>query len=257
MLNILKAWIATFVFLFKKTPPSAVKEEDLLKLDLQFFADGDPDDLEDREDPEDNEDPDDDVPNLDELLKDPKFKKQYNAKLKDQLGKRMSKFKDVDPEEYRLLKEQADKKKDPKEEDPNDNAARNTENEKRLLRAERREKTALVKEFAVDNGHNPKLLARLINIDAIELDEDGNPDNLDELFEELEEEFPEYFSPQEDDVDEEEPRKKQGRFNSVPKQKGNKAKPADAYQAGVNSYKRLKDDCTYCSTRLMNKGYKE
>ncbi|OKL37001.1 hypothetical protein [Domibacillus mangrovi] len=232
MFTYLKAWFHVLLFLFKmskKPAPSAVKEEDLLKLDLQFFADDDPED-----DPEDDheDDPDDDVPNLDELLKDPKFKKQYNAKLKDQLGKRMSKFKDVDPEEYRRLKEQAGDKKDKKEDNAGDDAARNDQNEKRLLRAEHREKTALVKEFAVDNGHNPKLLARLINIDSIELDEDGNADNLDELFEELEEEFPEYFSLQDDDDDEEDPPKKKSRFNSVPKQKTNPKKKVDPHEAG-------------------------
>lgn len=235
MLTKLKVWFISLLTLLNttKTVPSAAKEEKLLKLDLQFFAD-DEDDHDDEEHHEEDEEDGEEIPNLDELLKNPKFKKQYNEKMKGQLGKRMSKYKDVDPEEYRRLKakEQAGNKNG-KDDDENKGETRSTENEKRLLRAERREKTALVKEFAVDNGHNPKLLARLMNIDAIELDEDGNADNLEELFEELEEEFPEYFSQQEEAEDGivEQPKKRAG-VHSLPEKKSNPKKKVDPAEIG-------------------------
>jgi len=228
-----------FISLFKKESGLPAKEEEKvspLKLDLQFFADEDPED-DPVDDPEDDPEGDfeDDVPNLDELLKDPKFKKQYNAKLKGQLSKRMKKYKDVDPEEYRRLKEQAGKKKDDAGDEDELETLKSelTEKEKRIERAERREKRAMVKEFAVDNQVNPKLLARLINVDDIELDEDGEPENLDDLFEELEEEFPEYFGATDDDEEEDEPkRKRKSTFVPGARQKSNKKKKVDPYEAG-------------------------
>lgn len=202
--------------------------------DLQFFAsDGDDSDDDGRDSGEDDQDDDqeddeeDNVPDLDELLKDPAFKKQYNAKLKEQLSKRMKRHN----KELERLKGK-DKKGDDEGTDDDDQTRIN---EKRLLRAERREKRAIVKEFAVDNGHNPRLLARLIDLDEIELDEDGEPENLDELFEELEEEFPEYFGPNKDDDDEddeEEDRPRKKRFTPGARQKMNKKKKVDPREAG-------------------------
>jgi hypothetical protein len=92
----------------------------------------------------------------------------------------------------------------------------------------------MVKEFAADNGHNPKLLARLINIDAIELDDDGEPENLDDLFDELEEEFPDYFGASDDDDDEgkESSKRKKTSYSPGARQKGNKKKKVDAKESG-------------------------
>ncbi|MCM3651323.1 hypothetical protein [Metabacillus litoralis] len=248
MFQYLKLWISIMVTLIKnKWLPSAKKEEKvpkLLPLDLQFFADGgSDDDHDDQDDDSDDDDDQDDGPNLDELMKDPKFKKQYQAKLKEQLGKRMKKFQDVDPEEYRRLKGQADKKKAPDKEDEDDELenlkSEAKEKEQKLLRAERREKRAAVKEFAVDNGFNQKLLARLIDIDKVELDEEGEPDNLEELFEEIQEEFPEYFSDQDDDDDEEDEeedkksKKKSSRYAPGSKQKGNTKRQKDKRSVGA------------------------
>lgn len=232
-----------FISLFKKESGLPAKKEEKikpLKLDLQFFADEDnSDDNDSDDDSGDSDDDSDDIDNdeldIDELLKDKQFKKQYQAKLKEQLNKRMRKYKDVDPEEYRRLKEQAGKKKDDAGDDDELETLKTklTEKEKRIERAERREKRAMVKEFAVDNQVNPKLLARLINVDDIELDEDGEPENLDELFEELEEEFPEYFGAADDEDDEEEPRReKKSTFVPGARQKSNKKKKVDPYEAG-------------------------
>lgn len=149
----------------------------------------------------------------------------------------MKKYEDVNPEEYRRLKEQAGKKKgksDSSDDDPEDLKSQLSAKEKEIQRYERMGKRAMVKEFAVDNQVNPKLLARLINVDDIELDEDGDPENLDELFEELEEEFPEYFGATDDEEDDEEDDKKSSkqRFTPGRKQKTNKKKKVDPYDAG-------------------------
>lgn len=226
----LYVWLVAMIQKLTGGLPAETEENALkpLKLDLQFFADDDDsdDDDSDADDSDDLEDEDsgddDDSPSLDELLKDKEFKKQYNKRLKEQLGKRMKKYDGVDPKEYKRLKAAADKKKG-KDVDPDDGP--DPEQQKRLLRAERREKKAVIKEFAVDNGHNAKLLTRLIDVDAIELDEDGEPENLDELFEELESDFPEYFGTSDED-DEEEPVKKK-KFVPGSKQKSNKSKEPD------------------------------
>lgn len=241
-----------FISLFERDHSTKTNEDELqepLKLDLQFFAEEDEED-EDEGDDDDESDEDDEELDLNELLKDPAFKKQYNKRFKKQLGKRMKKFEGIDPEEYRRLKEQAGKKKGKQgDEDDDDETETLREQlqakEKKLLRAERREKRAMVKEYAVDNQVNPKLLARLINVEDIELDEDGEAENLDDLFEELEEEFPEYFGAVDDEEDdeEEETRKKTRRSSYVPgaRKKGNKKKKDDYSQAGIAAFEALKE----------------
>lgn len=243
-IKMLKRLYVWFISLFDRDLSTITKEEAAapLGLNLQFFAEDPEDDPEDspEDDPEDD-DPEDDTPDLDDLLKDKKFKKQYQAKMKDQLSKRMKKFKDVDPEEYRRLKEQAGKKKEKEDKDEGDEleTLKNqlSEKEKRIERAERKEKRAMVKEYAVDNQVNPRLLSRLINVDDIEMDDDGEPLNIDDLFDELEEEFPEYFGAADDaddDEEEDEPRNKKRKSSYVPgaRKKGNKKKKVDPKDAG-------------------------
>lgn len=210
----------------------------LLRLPIQFFSDS-------SSDPDDGDTDPDDEPSLAELIKnDPKLKQQYQELLKTQLGKRMKKFEGVDVEEYRQLKEKAEKNKNTSEGSEGDNQddlkSELKAKEEKLLRAELREKRAVVKEFAVDQGVNPKLLTRLIDLDAIELDENGEADNLDELFEELQEEFPEYFKA----IDEEEEEEKVNHSNYYSPgsyQKVNK-KPQgkDKRNIGSSAYRRLK-----------------
>src|SRR5699024_7447312 len=167
------------------------------------------------------------------------LKKQYQTKLKDQLKKRMKKYEDAEPEECRRLKEQAGKKKDNQEDDSDDDELESlrtqlSETDRRIERAERKETRAMVKEKPGDNQVNPKLLSRRINVDDIELDDDGEAENLDELFEELEEECPEYFGAVDDDEEEEEPPRKKRKSSFVPgaRQKSNKKKKVDPKEAG-------------------------
>lgn len=212
----------------------------LVRLDIQYFADGE-DEGNDHEDDDDQ----DETPNLAEMLKDPVLKKQYQALLKTQLGKRMKKFEGVDVDEYRQLKEMADKQKqqdkDSEEGDKDNLKTELKQKEEKLLRAERREKRAAVKEFAVDQGVNPKLLSRLIDMDSIELDDDGEPENLDELFEELQDEFPEYFKAQEDEEEEEEKSTKSSYYYPGSRQKmNNKPKKKDGVEAVTEIYEQLK-----------------
>lgn len=238
-------WLVAMIQkLFTKGDLPTVKEEDskLLALNLQFFADDDDDDDaggddndDDSDDDSDDDDDDDsdDAPDLDELLKDRAFRKQYNERFKGQMTKRMKK-KDEEIERLKGGKKKDEKKDD--DEDTSELESRLQDKEKRLVRAERREKRATVKEFAIDNGYDPKLLARLINLDEIELDDDGEPENIDELFDEIEEEFPGYFGDSDDEEDEEEDKKsrkrKRGSYSPGSRQKGNRKKKITPQEAG-------------------------
>lgn len=250
MIQLFKKWIAMVIQLFRhKQVPSTLtteKEEKVpkaLSLDLQFFA-GDDDDPDDDQDDDPDDDQDDDGPDLDELLKDPNFKKQYQAKFKEQLGKRMKRFADVDPDEYRRLKEQADKKQQKKDEDEDDEKTqlqqKLNEQEKKLVAAERKEKRIAVKEYAIDNGYNPKLVARLMDVDSLEMDEDGEILDLEDKMDELIEEFPELFSSDDDEDDEEEKtkKKKSSRYIAGSRQKGNKQRKVDRRAAGAERAKQ-------------------
>lgn len=213
----------------------------LVRLDIQYFAEGEGDD----DDDQDTDDDQNDTPNLAEMLKDPVLKKQYQELLKTQLGKRMKKFEGVDVEEYRQLKEAAEQQQQ-KKQGHDDTELERLKNEsktkdEKLQLADNKVKRAAVKEFAVDNAVNPKLLARLIDFNDIELDDDGEPENLDELFEELQDEFPEYFKAQEDEEEEEEKETKSNYYSPGSRQKMNKKpKEKNKRELGSSAYRRLK-----------------
>lgn len=181
-----------------------------LALDLQFFADDSDDDQDDEDEEEGGDGSDDDDQDdidLEALLKsNPKAKAKHEELLKTQLDKRMKKFKGVDPAEYRRLKAERDKLDD--KGNGNDDSDTSQVNEK-VLKAETREKRAAAKEFAIDEGIDPVLFVKFINLKEIELDEDGDPVNLDELLEDLQEgKYAKYFSANSSDDDEQESNKK-------------------------------------------------
>ena len=204
-----------------------------LPMNLQYFSAKD-------DDPEDDSEGKDETPSLEELLENPEFKKQYEADMKTKLGKRLKKYKDVDLDEYKRLKEEAGKKEEkPEKDEESDDPSKSKidEHEKRLARAERKEKRAAIKEYAMDNKFNAKLSAKLIDIDELELDEDGEPTNLEELFEDLAEEFPDLFG-EKDEEEEEEVQESEHRPRYNPgKSKGNKVGKKDARKAGAERAK--------------------
>lgn len=221
---------------------SEAKEEmKPLRLDLQFFAEKGDDDEEDDEEgdegkgDDDEEEDEEEGPDFDELMKNPTFRKKHKERLETQLGKRLKKFEGVDVEEYKRLKAAADKGKDKKED--NDTNKADDEVAKKLMKVETREKKAAVKTFAVENEVDPELLIRFIDLKEIELDEDGDPENLEDLFDDLmESKNAKYFTTASDDDDEEDdPKKKKASKTYSPgtKQKINKQKKVDPKQAGA------------------------
>lgn len=216
----------------------------LLPLDLQTFAkDTDPgddeDDLDDEDDNSDDEDDDDNEdPSLERMLKDnPKLKKEFNKLFKDRFDKRL---KGVDLKEAkRLLKEKSDKADQDDQEDKDKKVkAKNDEISEKERKLDNKLKRSAVKEYAIDNDLSPKLLSRLVDLSKLELNDDGeiDPEDLEELVDELTEEFPELFRKAKDeDQDEDEDTTKKARSHKVgSKKKTNKPKPEDLREAGKN-----------------------
>lgn len=168
--------------------------------DMQFFAkdtgegsneDEDNDTDEDEDDHE--EDEEESGPSLAQMIKDnPELKKEFNTLFKDRFNKRL---KGIDLKEAKkALKLMEQKGQDDEEQDGEDHSKAD-EVKQKAQKLDRKLKRTAVKEYAVDNDLNPKLLARLIDLEKLDLDEDGelDPDELEEVVEELTEEFPEIF----------------------------------------------------------------
>lgn len=211
----------------------------LLKLDLQFFADDSDDADDDKGDDADDEGDDeeeDEGPDFDELLKDPKYKAAHEAKLQKQIDRRLKKYKDVDVAEYKRLKAAADKAAGNKQqkEDSDDDA--NKEADQKLAKVEKREKKAAIKLFAAEAEVDSFLLEKFVNFEDIELNEDGEAENLEELLDELRDDpkTARYFAAQDDEDEDDEPKKKKS-TSFTPgrsKQKTNKTKKLTPAEIG-------------------------
>lgn len=217
-----------------------------LRLDLTTFSKDKDDDLgdddldEDDDGEGDDEDDDDSEPSLEQMLKEnPALKKQYNALFKSQFSKRL---KGIDLKEAkRLLREEAERKSKEEEDEDKDKAnSKADEISKKEEKLNLRVKRAAVKEYAAENNLNPKLLARLVDLDKLDIDEDGeiDPDELEELVEELTEEFPELFrkvDSEDEEEDEGETKKSKSRSHKVVgKKKTNNGKDVNLKELGKN-----------------------
>jgi hypothetical protein len=129
---------------------------------------------------------------LDELMKDPVFKAAYEAKLQEQLQKRFKKYEGIDPEEFKKLKEEADKRKQEQMTETEKLQAQidamKAEQEKLVVR----EADIAVKEYAISNNLDPKLIARLIDKSAIKKGAEGF-EGIKEAIEAVQAEFPQLF----------------------------------------------------------------
>jgi hypothetical protein len=243
MIALLKTWIRMIVALFR-VPTAQPVEELPYKLNLQYFSGEDGDDDEDGDDGDDQDDQDgdededdqDDEQTLEQMIKDdPKLKKQFNQLFKNKFDKRL---KGVDLKKAKELLAKEQKNQDDKKDEGNDEDDAKTANLQ--LKLDRKAKRLSVKEFAADHGQNPKLVARLIDLDKLELNEDGevDPDDLEEAFDALEDEFPDLFvaddSDDEDEDEDEVPRhkKKNSGYRPGSRQRGNKKPKHDPYESG-------------------------
>jgi hypothetical protein len=170
---------------------------------------------------------------LDELMKDPAFKAQYEAKMKEQLGKRMKKYENVDPEEYARLKAEEDKKKQDEMTEAQKLQAKIDKMEADQQKIAEREKDIVVKEYAINEGLDPKLVARLIDKSGIKKEGDEFT-GVEEAFKAVQEEFPQLFQGSdggEGGNNQNQNQNQGGRFN-LPNQRGNNPPKKKGYDAG-------------------------
>lgn len=218
-------------------------KSELLRINLQFFADTADSGAEDEpeHDGEDGTDEgadggqDDENPaSLEELFeKFPHLKEQYDKDKKEAVKKAVQKrFKD---------KQQPKKQdKSSKQEEAEDNDELQTLKEQidqqnqLIQQAQEKANRASIKEYAMGNGFDPQLSAALIPASKVELDEDGDPANLDELFEEISQKFPQYFGVQDEDgaAKAATPAKKTSYIPGSTIKKSNPAPKVDRYERG-------------------------
>lgn len=206
------------------------------KFDLQLFAENDDDN-----DDEGGENNEGNKVDINELMKDPEFKKQYENKMKEQLGKRLKKYEDVDVEEYKRLKEKEEKNEEEKmgeveklqkEVDKYKDKANTLE-----TKLEEREKIMAIKEQAIEKGYTPKLAVKLVDMEDVSKDDEGNW-LMDTAFEKMVSDFPEVFSSQQEgegegeQVEGEGEKNKGVRYQAGSKQKTNEQTPESDYDAG-------------------------
>ena len=221
-----------------------------LRLDLQFFAEageGDPpggDDPNKKKPEGDPPPPDDEELTLADLYKsNPNIKAEVKDKIEKAVLKR---FKDIDPEEARAaIAEKREREQKKGEEGKVDEEALRIEKEK-SGKFESKAKDLAIREYAVSNGLDAKLISRLAanEIKSLQLDDnlEADPDDLGEIVDKLKDEFPNLF-----EVSEEAERKKEtppaGRFNAGSSQKTNQP-PKDkdkGISATEESYARIKN----------------
>lgn len=239
----------------RPTATVASGESSPLRLNLQFFAE----ENKDKDDPtggsdDPNKDKDTDPPGGDEddlsladLIKsNPKIK----SEMKDRIEKAvMKRFKNIDPEEARIAiaeKQERDNQKSEEEKNQKDDAALTTAQQK-AQKFELKAKDLAVREYAVSNGLDAKLISRLAaaEIQNLQLNEDmeADADDLDEIVEGLKTEFPNLFAAT-DQTDRQED-KQQGsgsRYNGGSNQKTNQ--PPNKGDKGISkvdeSWERIK-----------------
>lgn len=166
---------------------------------------------------------------LDELLKDPTFKAEYEAKLQQQLGTRLKKYEGVDTEEYKRLKQEAEDKANAElsEVDKANKALDAYKAKESILEA--KERDISIREYAIDKGLDSKLISRLIDKSTIKREGESFT-GIDEAVEAVKTEFPQLFQ-SEGGADE------QGSGSNttnpkIPNQKGNPPHKKNTREAG-------------------------
>lgn len=169
---------------------------------------------------------------LEELMKDPTFKAQYEAKMKEQLGNRLKKFEGVDVDEYKRLKEEEDKKKQDEMTEAEKLQAKIDKMNDDLAKAEISMRDVAIKEYAIAQGMDSKLVSRLIDASVVKRGESGNFEGIEEAVKTVTEEFPQLFQTQEGGQGGQGGNNNQGGNFKLPNQKGNPPTNAKGYDKG-------------------------
>jgi hypothetical protein len=171
--------------------------------------------------------------NLDELMKDPAFKAQYQAKLQNTLNTRLKKYEGIDLEEYNRLKQAEQDKQDAELTDLQKKEREIEKLQGKIQSISDREKALAVKEFCVDKGYNAKLVSRLINLSSVK-EVDGAYQGIDEAIQELATEFPEVIkvAGQQQDNQQNQQQNQQNSYSTGANQRQNQQRQDNPYETG-------------------------
>ncbi|WKV22453.1 putative minor structural protein 1 [Bacillus phage vB_BceS-M2] len=176
------------------------------------------------------------IPDLEELLKNPTFKAQYEAKFKTGMSQRMKKFDGVDVEKYKAWEKAEQERIDGEKTEVEKLQGQLAIAQAKAAATEAKEKAIAVKEHALDNGMNPKLVARLINLDSVKVNESGEFEGIVEAIEAVKAEFPDLFGADNSgggSGDQSNGGNNGGGTYKHPNQKGNPATPKDPTALGA------------------------
>lgn len=203
-----------------------VKEAKRLPLNIQFFADKD-------EQPDEPDEPDEGEFDVDAVLEKPEVEERIQKRFKEQLGKRL---KGKDKEIERLKAELEGKTEKPDDKGEKDPQKPEVPDKVRELveTSERKLKVAAVKTFAADAEIDAFLFRKFVDLKDVELDEDGDPVNLDDILEELRDDArtAKYFAVTDDEESDEEDEPANKQYRPGTKQKMNKKKKVDPAELG-------------------------
>lgn len=183
-------------------------KSELLRINLQFFADsadggaGDGAEHEGEGGTDAGSDggQDDETPaSLEELFeKFPHLKEQHEKDKKAAVRKAVQKrFKEGSESKKQ---DNPSKKEETGENDELSTLKAQIDQQNQLIQqAQEKANRAEIKEYAMGNGFDPELSAALIPASKVELDENGDPANLEELFGEVANKFPQYFGAQDEE----------------------------------------------------------
>lgn len=174
---------------------------------------------------------------LEELMKDPEFKAQYEAKFKTGMSQRMKKFDGVDVEKYKAWEKSEQERIDGEKTEVEKLQGQLATAQAKSAAFEVKEKAMAVKEYAIDNSLNPKLVSRLINLDNVKVNESGEFEGIVEAIDAVKAEFPELFGTDNGsggNGDQSNGGNNGGGTYQHPNQKGNPATPKDPTALGAS-----------------------
>jgi hypothetical protein len=181
----------------------------------------------------------------DQLKNDPAFKDWYTKKFGSDFSNRTKKLRDdqgnlIDADEYWKLKAEQDKKKKEEETETERLQRERDEALSKVANVAKAEKRIAVKEHAMDQGYNPKLVARLMEteLDSIKFN-DGKYEGIAEAIDKLAEEFPQIKAQAgNDDQSGGEGNKGSGTYNAGDsRQRQNQSTPPNKYNKGAERAK--------------------
>jgi hypothetical protein len=178
----------------------------------------------------------------DQLKNDPAFKEWYTKKFGTDFSQRTKKLRNdkgelIDADEYWKLKNAEETKKREEETETDKLIRERDEALSRVSNVERSEKRIAVKEFAIEKGYNPKLVARLMESELDKLQaKDGSFEGIESAIEALATEFPQ-ITAQANGAADDDSTSKGGTYSAGDSRRQNNTPPDNTYSKGAERAK--------------------